>query len=102
MWHHINSNLSSLKIQSGVDVFSTYIFQDTAGTHKQLDPSLFMYGFSQQLKKKSIAISRQQEKNQNTPGLHIDKSRIIEPLSFLSFKKEYLTVELHKNSYSPR
>lgn len=61
---------------------------------------LFMYGFSQQSlkkKKKSIAISRQQEKKKkkNTPGLHIDKSSIVEPLSFLSFKKG-MTVEIQK------
>lgn len=41
-------------------------------------------------KKKSIAISRQQEKKkQYTPGLRIDKSSITEPLSFLSFKRVY-------------
>lgn len=61
---------------------------------------LFMYGFSQQSlkKKKKIYCHIQttgKKKKKNTPGLHIDKSSIVEPLSFLSFKKG-MTVEIQK------
>lgn len=60
---------------------------------------LFMYGFSQQsLKKKKNLLpypDNRKKKKKNTPGLHIDKSSIVEPLSFLSFKKG-MTVEIQK------
>lgn len=91
--------ISSLKIQSGVeDVFSTYKSQETKGTHQRFNPSFHVRVLTAIIKKKkkSIAISRQQEKKKkNTPGLHIDKSSIVEPLSFLSFKKG-MTVEIQK------
>lgn len=92
--------ISSLKIQSGVeDVFSTYKSQETKGTHQRFNPSFHvrvLTAIIKKKKKKSIAISRQQEKKKkNTPGLHIDKSSIVEPLSFLSFKKG-MTVEIQK------
>lgn len=57
----------------------------TKGTQTTQPLSFHVWVLTAILFKKSIAISRQQEKN--IPGLHIDKSSIIEPLSFLSFKK---------------
>ena len=59
-----------------------------------IQPSLFMYGFSQHFFLKSLLPYPDNRKN-NTPGLYTDKSSRIEPLSFLSFKKGMI-VEIHK------
>lgn len=53
-----------------------------------------MYGFSQHFFLKNL-LPYPDNRKKNTPGLYTDKSSIIEPLSFLSFKKG-MTVEIHK------
>lgn len=93
--------ISSLKIQSGVeDVFSTYKSQETKGTHQRFNPSFHVRVLTAIIKKKKKNLlpypdNRKKKKKKNTPGLHIDKSSIVEPLSFLSFKKG-MTVEIQK------
>lgn len=92
--------ISSLKIQSGVeDVFSTYKSQETKGTHQRFNPSFHVRVLTAIIKKKKkknlLPYPDNRKKKKNTPGLHIDKSSIVEPLSFLSFKKG-MTVEIQK------
>lgn len=92
--------ISSLKIQSGVeDVFSTYKSQETKGTHQRFNPSFHVRVLTAIIKKKKKNLlpypDNRKKKKKNTPGLHIDKSSIVEPLSFLSFKKG-MTVEIQK------
>lgn len=61
----------------------------TQKAHTTIQPLSFHVCVLTSIEKKLSAISRQQGKETHTPGLHIDKSSVIEPLSFLSFKRVY-------------